>query len=124
MTKQDEISHLSQCANAMPDHSYLKGWIVNQLPFLESLLRCDALPEYKIEDAIAACSKESESSMKALQKRMEVYAYTVARDASKRADKVIEEAMTRARLINSQAEKNKAIAYDALNGAIKHIDNN
>jgi hypothetical protein len=106
MTKQDEIETLRECAEKLGPNSYCGDWLIDQLPFIESDMRSDFLPQTswtqtrKLEQNTLALAKEQ--------------AARILKDAEEQAERIRKDARQNADLIRNILKIDLQKALDTL----------
>jgi len=106
MTKSQEIETLRECAEKLGSNSYCGDWLIDQLPFIESDMRSDFLPQTswtqtrKLEQNTLALAKEQ--------------AARILKDAEEQAERIRKDARKNADLIRSILKIQLQKAIDAL----------
>ncbi len=91
MTKNEEIETLRECAEKLGPNSYCGDWLIDQLPFIESDMRSDFLPQTswtqtrKLEQNTLALAKEQAAR---ILKDAEEQATRIKKDARENADMI------------------------------------
>ena len=107
MTKEQEITALSNFIGSLPDESYLKPWLTDILPSIESDLRGDIVPFISPRDLLHEANKYSAERKAGLE---ELHAekerqYEIANLESKR---IIQASMDRTEQIEKAARQRLA----------------
>jgi cell division septum initiation protein DivIVA len=95
MTKSQEIETLRECAEKLGPNSYCGDWLIDQLPFIESDMRSDFLPQTSWTQT----------------RKLEQNTLTLAREQAARILKDAEEQATR---IKTDARKNADLIRNVL----------
>ena len=107
MTKEQEITALSNFIESLPDESYLKPWLTDILPSIESDLRGDIIPFISPRDLLHEANKyraERKAELEELHAEKERQ-YEIANLESKR---IIQASMDRAEQIEKVARQRLA----------------
>lgn len=106
MTKSQEIETLRETAEKLGSNSYCGDWLIDQLPFIESDMRSDFLPQMgwaetrKLEQNTLALAKEQ--------------ADRILKDAEETAERIKKDAQERADLIRHTLRRELEKALDTL----------
>jgi cell division septum initiation protein DivIVA len=106
MTKSQEIETLRTTAEKLGPKSYCGDWLIDQLPFIESDMRSDFLPQTswtqtrKLEQNTIALAKEQ--------------AARILKDAEEQAERIKKDAQERADLIRHTLRRELEKALDSL----------
>jgi cell division septum initiation protein DivIVA len=106
MTKNDELETLRETAEKLGPNSYCGDWLIDQLPFIESDMRSDFLPQTswtqtrKLEQNTLALAKEQ--------------AERILKDAEENAERIKKYAQERADLIRDILKMELQKALDTL----------
>jgi cell division septum initiation protein DivIVA len=106
MKKSQEIETLRECAEKLGPNSYCGDWLIDQLPFIESDMRSDFLPQTswtqtrKLEQTTLALAKEQ--------------AARILKDAEEQAERIRKDARQNADLIRDILKMELQKALDSL----------
>jgi hypothetical protein len=106
MTKSQEIETLRECAEKLGPNSYCGDWLIDQLPFIESDMRSDFLPQMGWAD-----TRKMEQNTLALAKEQ---AARILKDAEEQATRIKKDAQDRADLIRRTLRRELEKALDTL----------
>jgi hypothetical protein len=106
MTKNDELETLRECAEKLGPNSYCGDWLIDQLPFIESDMRSDFLPQTSWTE-----TRKLEQNTLALAKEQ---AARILKDAEETAERIKTDARKNADLIRNILKMELQKAIDAL----------
>jgi hypothetical protein len=106
MTKNDELETLRETAEKLGSNSYCGDWLLDQLPFIESDMRSDFLPQTSWTQ-----TRQLEQSTIALAKEQ---AARILKDAEETAERIRKDARQNADLIRNILKMDLQKALDAL----------
>ena len=106
MTKNQEIETLRETAEKLGSNSYCGDWLIDQLPFIESDMRSDFLPQTSWTQ-----TRKMEQNTLALAKEQ---AARILKDAEEQATRIKKDARENADLIRNILKMELQKAIDAL----------